>query len=82
MIVPTDKPPENMTAASGYTVVSTVDASSRMLFSNSSQVISPSSSRSRCASTARAAQGTNQNIIGVNLGYLCRVRLKFNVKLK
>ena len=26
---------ENMTAASGYTVVSTVDASSRMLFSNS-----------------------------------------------
>ena len=29
-----------------------------------------------------ADQGTNQNIIGVNLGYLCRVRLKFNVKLK
>ena len=28
------------------------------------------------------AQGRNQNIIGVNLGYLCRVRLKFNVKLK
>ena len=27
-------------------------------------------------------QGRNQNIIGVNLGYLCRVRLKFNVKLK
>ena len=29
-----------------------------------------------------AYQGRNQNIIGVNLGYLCRVRLKFNVKLK
>ena len=30
----------------------------------------------------RGIQGRNQNIIGVNLGYLCRVRLKFNVKLK
>ena len=28
------------------------------------------------------AQGTNQNIISIGLGYLCRVRLKFNVKLK
>ena len=33
-------------------------------------------------SPPRPLQGTNQNIIGVNLGYLCRVRLKFNVKLK
>ena len=31
---------------------------------------------------ASAEQGTNQNIISIGLGYLCRVRLKFNVKLK
>ena len=30
----------------------------------------------------RDVQGTNQNIISIGLGYLCRVRLKFNVKLK
>ena len=34
-----------------------------------------------CASTTYR-QGTNQNIISIGLGYLCRVRLKFNVKLK
>ena len=32
--------------------------------------------------TADPYQGTNQNIISIGLGYLCRVRLKFNVKLK